>query len=192
MYFFLKYIVTLFYKKLKIKIVVCLFRESVPRFLSLSPEAVYFQFLFNYARFSPSIIAYFQTLAGYTHTDDVPISTLVSPQHYWVQVLVSLHTIKHQYATRTLMMFLSPLLFLHNITGFKSLYHCILSNTSRLHAHWWCSYLHSCFTTTLLGSSPCIIAYYQTLVSNTTNHHHKLTSDIDKQIKGYKYKIIRR
>jgi len=29
MYFFLKYIVTLFYKKLRIKIVVCLLRESV-------------------------------------------------------------------------------------------------------------------------------------------------------------------
>jgi len=30
MYFFLKYIVTLFYKNLKIKIVVCLLRESGP------------------------------------------------------------------------------------------------------------------------------------------------------------------
>jgi len=30
MYFFLKYIVTLFYKKLRIKIVVCLLRESGP------------------------------------------------------------------------------------------------------------------------------------------------------------------
>jgi len=30
MYFFLKYIVTLFYKKLKIKIVACLLRESGP------------------------------------------------------------------------------------------------------------------------------------------------------------------
>jgi len=31
MYFFLKYIVTLFYKNLRIKIVVCLLRESGPR-----------------------------------------------------------------------------------------------------------------------------------------------------------------
>jgi len=30
MYFFLKYIVTLFYKKLRIQIVVCLLRESGP------------------------------------------------------------------------------------------------------------------------------------------------------------------
>jgi len=30
MYFFLKYIVTLFYKKLRIKIVACLLRESGP------------------------------------------------------------------------------------------------------------------------------------------------------------------
>jgi len=30
-YFFLKYIVTLFYKKLRTKIVVCLIRESGPR-----------------------------------------------------------------------------------------------------------------------------------------------------------------
>jgi len=30
MYFFLKYIVTLFYKKLRIKIVVCLLRDSGP------------------------------------------------------------------------------------------------------------------------------------------------------------------
>jgi len=30
MYFFLKYIVTLFYKKLRIRIVVCLLRESGP------------------------------------------------------------------------------------------------------------------------------------------------------------------
>jgi len=33
MYFFLKYIVILFYKKLRIKIVVCLLRESGPRWV---------------------------------------------------------------------------------------------------------------------------------------------------------------
>jgi len=33
MYFFLKYIVTLFYKELRIKIVVCLLRESGPCFI---------------------------------------------------------------------------------------------------------------------------------------------------------------
>jgi len=34
MYFFLKYIVTLFYKKLRIKILVCLLRESGPWILN--------------------------------------------------------------------------------------------------------------------------------------------------------------
>jgi len=34
MYFFLKYIVTLFYKKLRIKMIVCLLRESGPRLSS--------------------------------------------------------------------------------------------------------------------------------------------------------------
>jgi len=37
MYFFLKYIVTLFYKKFRIKIV-CLLRESGPRFLQYPPS----------------------------------------------------------------------------------------------------------------------------------------------------------
>jgi len=38
MYFFLKYIVTLFYKKLRMKILVCLLRESRgPRFVNSLP-----------------------------------------------------------------------------------------------------------------------------------------------------------
>jgi len=45
MYLFIKYIVTLFYKKLRIKIVVCLLRESGPWFLKKVVQSV--QLLYN-------------------------------------------------------------------------------------------------------------------------------------------------
>jgi len=73
MYFFLKYIVTLFYKKLRIKIVVCLRRESGPRSPIIACNMFYMKLFVNLAHKSV-----------YLQTCDYEFKFL---EHVWVLII---------------------------------------------------------------------------------------------------------